>query len=385
MTDTDSKSTSMHLDSATQAVHAGTLDNPLGGMNSPLYADSAYRYLDADEVPYPRYTNTPNQQAVAAKIAALEHAECGLMFASGLAAVHCVLQAHLQPGAELVVAAGIYGGSDDLFSTCMPRLGIAIKHAAADADSLLAACSEHSRAIYLESPTNPRLRIIDLRKLCAQARQRGVLVIIDNTFATPMLQNPIDLGADIVIHSATKYLGGHSDLIAGAVVGSESLLQPIRALAVRMGATMNAQDAWWLERSMKTLAVRVQQQSSNAAAIAAMLAQHPAVAEVDYPGLASHPGHAIAKAQMHSFGAMLGLRVKPPLTADAVERRLQLIASAVSLGGVESTICQPLLTSHARVEPARRQAEGVDEYLLRLSVGIEHADDLIADLQQALA
>ena len=243
MTHTDSKSTSMHLDSATQAVHAGTLDNPLGGMNSPLYADSAYRYLDADEVPYPRYTNTPNQQAVAAKIAALEHAECGLMFASGLAAVHCVLQAHLQPGAELVVAAGIYGGSDDLFSTCMPRLGIAIKHAAADADSLLAACSEHTHAIYLESPTNPRLRIIDLRKLCAQARQRGVLVIIDNTFATPMLQNPIDLGADIVIHSATKYLGGHSDLIAGAVVGSESLLQPVRALAVRMGATMNAQDA----------------------------------------------------------------------------------------------------------------------------------------------
>jgi len=375
---------SNHRSSATLAVHAGTLDNPVGGMNSPLYADSAYRYLDAAEVPYPRYTNTPNQQAVAAKIAALEHAESGLMFASGLAAVHCVLQAHLQPGDELVVAEGIYGGSDDLFSSCMPRLGIAVKRVTADADALLAACSERSRAIYLESPTNPRLRIVDLRKLCRQAAAKGVLVIIDNTFATPILQNPIDLGADLVIHSATKYLGGHSDLIAGAVVGSAALLKSVRALAVRMGATMNAQDAWWLERSMKTLAVRVRQQAANAMAIADMLAQHPAVAEVDYPGLATHPGHAIAQQQMQAYGAMLGVRVKPPLTADRVERRLRLIASAVSLGGVETTICQPLLTSHARVDPARCVAEGVDEYLLRLSVGIEDAADLIADLQQAL-
>jgi len=386
MTDIDSKAnaSTTHHRSATLAVHSGTLTNPVGGMNSPLYADSAFRYLDADEVPYPRYTNTPNQQAVAAKIAALEHGECGLMFASGLAAVHNVLQAHLQACDELVVAEGIYGGSDDLFGSCMPRLGIAIKRVAADADALLTACGENTRAIYLESPTNPRLRIIDLRKLCQRARQLGVLVIIDNTFATPILQNPLQLGADIVIHSATKYLGGHSDLIAGAVVCSEALMQPIRALAVRMGATMNAQDAWWLERSMKTLAVRVHQQTANAMAIADMLAQHPAVAAVDYPGLASHPGHAIAKNQMQAYGAMLGVRVKAPLTADLFERRLQLIASAVSLGGVESTICQPLLTSHARVDAARRSAEGVDEYLLRLSVGIEDVADLIADLRQAL-
>ncbi len=252
------------------------------------------------------------------------------------------------------------------------------------AEALLAAASARCKAIYLESPTNPRLRIIDLRRLCQQARRRGVLVIIDNTFATPILQNPLQYGADIVIHSATKYLGGHSDLIAGAVVCSAALMHPIRALAVRMGACMNAQEAWLLERSMKTLAVRVRQQTANAMVIAEMLAAHPAVAEVDYPGLATHPGHAIAKAQMRGFGAMLGVRLKAPLTADQVERRLQLIASAVSLGGVESTVCQPLLTSHARVDAARRADEGVDEHLLRLSVGIEEANDLIADLQQAL-
>lgn len=370
--------------SSTQAVHAGTLRNPAGGVNSPLYADSAYHYLDAEQVRYPRYTNTPNQQAVAAKIAALEQAEQGLMFASGLAAVHTVLQAHLQPGDELVVAEGIYGGSDDLFATCMQRLGISITRAAADSDALLAACGEHSKAIYLESPTNPRLRIIDLHKICQQANQRGVLVIIDNTFATPILQNPIKLGADIVIHSATKYLGGHSDLIAGAVVCSAALMQPIRALAVRMGASMNAQTAWLLERSLKTLAVRVHQQCANARRLAVWLQQQDQIEAVDYPGLPEHPGYQIASQQMLDFGGMLGLRVRAPLTAELVERRLQLISSAVSLGGVESTICQPLLTSHARVAAQRREAEGVDAYLLRLAVGIEDVEDLIADLAQAL-
>ncbi len=368
----------------TQAVHSGTHRQPLGGLNTPVYADSAYPYLDHDQVRYPRYFNTPNQAAVVQKLAALEQAEEGVLCASGLAAISSTLQAHLNSGDQLVVAHGIYGGSDDLCRQHLPRLGIELTHAQPDAEALLAACKDNARIIYCETPCNPRLQIIDLEHLCRQAKTRGVMVVIDNTFATPILQNPLALGADLVVHSATKYIGGHSDICAGVVLGSKQLIAPIRELGLRIGGSMNAQMAALLERSIKTLAIRVERQCQNAMAIAQALAQHPLIECVDYPGLQSHPQHQLAKQQMRDFGGMLSFRVKSPLTAETIERRFQIITSAVSLGGVESTCCQPILTSHARVPAEQSAKQGVDGQLLRVSVGIEDAGDLIADLHQAL-
>ncbi len=368
----------------TQAVHSGTQQQPLGGLNTPIYADSAYPYLDHDQVRYPRYFNTPNQLAVVEKIAALEQAEDGILCASGLAATSSTLQAHLNSGDQLVVAHGIYGGSDDMCRQQLPRLGIEVTHAPPDAESLLTACQDNARMIYCETPCNPRLQVIDLELLCSQAKARGIMVVIDNTFATPVLQNPIPMGADLVVHSATKYIGGHSDICAGMVLGSSELVAPVRELALRLGGSVNAQIAALLERSIKTLAIRVERQCQNAMSVAKVLEQHPLVESVDYPGLPSHPQHQLAKRQMLDFGGMLSFQVKPPLTAERVERKLKLITSAVSLGGVESICCQPILTSHARVPIEESARQGIDQQLLRVSIGIEHADDLIADLLQAL-
>lgn len=370
---------------STQAVHSGTQRQPQGGLNTPVYADSAYPYLDHDQVRYPRYFNTPNQHAVVTKLAALEQAEDGVLCASGLAALSSALQAHLNDGDQLVVAHGIYGGSDDLCRGHIPRLGVQVTHAQPDAKALLAACQDNARMIFCETPCNPRLQVIDLEYLCREARERGIMVVIDNTFATPILQNPLALGADLVVHSATKYIGGHSDICAGVVLGSRELTAPVRELGLRLGGSMNAQMASLLERSIKTLAIRVERQCRNAMALALALQAHDQVECVDYPGLESHPSHQLANRQMRDFGGMLSFRVKPPLTAERIERRLQLISSAVSLGGVETTCCQPILTSHARVPAEESQRQGVDQQLLRISVGIEHADDLIADLHQALA
>ncbi len=368
----------------TLAVHSGTRRQPLGGLNTPVYADSAYPYLGHDQVRYPRYFNTPNQQAVVDKLAALEQAQDGVLFASGLAAISTTLQAHLNSGDQLVVAHGIYGGSDDMCRQHLPRLGIELTHAEPNAEALLAACRDNARIIYCETPCNPRLQVIDLEQLCRQARASQIMVVIDNTFATPMLQNPLALGADLVVHSATKYMGGHSDLCAGVVLGSKLLIAPIRELGLRTGGSMNAQTAALLERSLKTLAIRVERQCHNAMLIAQALSRHQQIESVDYPGLPDHPQHQLAQRQMSDFGGMLSFRVKPPLTAEQVERKFKLITSAVSLGGVESTCCQPILTSHARVPAEQSRQQGVDQHLLRLSVGIEAAQDLIDDLHQAL-
>jgi len=372
------------MQKSTIAVHTGTHRQSQGGLNTPIYVDSAFPYLDHDQVRYPRYFNTPNQQAVVEKLAALEQTEDGLLCASGLAAISNTFQAHLDTGDQLVVAHGIYGGSDDLCRQYLPRLGVEVTHAQPDAESLLAACKDNARMIYCESPCNPRLQVIDLEALCRGAKAKGIKVVIDNTFATPILQNPISLGADAVVHSATKYLGGHSDISAGVVLGSKDFIAPIRDLGLRLGGNMNAQMAALLERSLKTLAIRVERQCQNAQLLAEALAAHPQVATVDYPGLPDHFQHQLAAQQMRLFGGMLSFKVKLPLTAEQIERRLQLISSAVSLGGVESTCCQPILTSHARVPAEESALQGVDQQLLRISVGIENAQDLIADLNQAL-
>ena len=367
----------------TQAVHAGARRGESGGLNTALDANTAYPYLDSG-VRYPRYFNTTNQGAVVDKLRALEGAEAGLLMASGMAAISTAFLAHCQAGDTVLVQQGIYGGTEHLARTVLPQFGLHVERGPADTEGLLACIHSGLVMVHVETPTNPRLRIIDLERIAAACKQAGAIMLVDNTFASPALQNPLRLGADLVMHSATKYLGGHSDLCAGVVLGSKALIDPMRELAVSLGGSLGARDAWLLERSIKTLNVRVERQSTNAMAIAEYLAGHDAIESVDYPGLPDHPGHEIASRQMADYGGMLSFTVKPPLSAQQVEQSLQLIASAVSLGGVESTVCQPILTSHAKVTPEEREAQGVTDRLLRMSVGIEDVEDLIEDLEGAL-
>lgn len=369
----------------TRCVHAGSLEDPSGGVNSPLSLSSAFAYLGESGVLYPRYYNTPNQAIVANKLAQLEEGEAGLLFASGMAAISNVLLAHLRSGDHLVLPEGCYGGTEYFIQEEMPRLGIQVSYCALDADAVIAAVGPKTRMIYVESPTNPLLGVVDLAKVAHFARAHGVLTVVDNTFATPVCQRPLALGCDIVVHSATKYLGGHSDLSAGAVVTSAALMAPIHATAVRYGGCLNALDAWLLERSMKTLALRVERQSANALSLASALSQLAQIRQVFYPGLDSHPGHAVAARQMQGFGAMLSFELAPDIDPGGFEGALKLIRSAVSLGGVESTICRPSLTSHAKLSAAQRQALGISDGVMRLSVGIEGSDDLLDDIRQALA
>ena len=369
----------------TQCVHRGGLpDTTTGGINSPIYPSTAAGYLDRDRVPYQRYFNTPNQAAVVAKVAALEGAEDGVLFSSGMAAISTILLALLRSGEHAVFQEELYGGTCALVADLFPRLGIEYSFVAITPEAIQQAMTARTKVVFLESPTNPLLRVVDLRRVADLARARGVTTVVDNTFATPINQTPVELGIDVVVHSGTKYLGGHSDIQCGIAVADAELAGRIRHQACQLGGSLNAATCYLLERSLKTLHLRVERQTENAGRLAAFLAQHPAVARVYYPGLPADPGHAIAAGQMRSFGAMLAFDVRPDFSADAVQRRLKLICSAVSLGGVETTICSPVQTSHAKLSPAERQRLGITESLLRVSVGVEHHDDLIEDLAQAL-
>lgn len=368
----------------TQCVHAGQIEDPQGGVNTPLSLSSAYSYESAENVLYPRYYNTPNHQVVAAKLATLEAAESGLALASGLAAISNVLLAHLKAGDEVLITQGCYGGTQSLMHAELPRMGATLKECAMDIDAIAQAITPSTKIIYLETPSNPLLEVIDLAAVAQLARKHQILTVVDNTFATPINQQPIALGIDIVVHSGTKYLAGHSDLSAGLVACSEPLMVPIRQTAVRYGACLNGLDLWLLERSMKTLAIRVERQSQNALALARALQDHLAIEAVFYPGLETHPQHAIAQQQMHAYGGMLSLRLASHINPDHFEQNLRLIRRAVSLGGVETLCCRPLYTSHAKVSATERARLGIDEQLIRLSVGIESSEDLLGDLRQAL-
>lgn len=370
----------------TQCVHGGSgAEVAAKGLNTPIYTSSAYHYLDSDKQPYPRYFNIPNQDVVVAKLCELEQTDAGLLFASGMAAISTTLFSLLSAGDHVVLQDQLYGGTFNLVIKEFERLGIAYTLAPSDAESICAAVRDSTRVIYLESPTNPLLTVVDLAAVARQAKARGIITVVDNTFASPINQNPHALGIDLVIHSGTKYLAGHSDLSCGAVLGGAALLESVRAAALNFGGCLNAADAYLLERSLKTLALRVGRQTENALALAEFLIQLDAVSSVYYPGLASHPGHAIARSQMYGYGAMLSFE----LIADAIDplrfqRNLRLIAPALSLGGVESSICAPAITSHRHLSPDQRQAMGVNDGLLRLSVGIEDGEDLQADILQAL-
>jgi len=369
---------------STLSVHAGEKSDNIGVVNS-VHPSTAYRYIDHGEQLYPRYFNTPNQRVVVEQIVALEKAEAGLIFGSGMAAVTTTLLSLLKRGDHIVLQQALYGGTHAWVVDEFQEAGISYTFADCNAESLMSAVESNTRVIYTETPANPLLEVIDLQAVANSARERNIITVVDNTFASPINQNPIPLGFDVVLHSGTKYLGGHSDLSFGAVVASQSIIERIRKKAVHYGGIVNAFTCYLIERSIKTLSVRVQQQNQNAQQIAEFLAAHSGVEAVYYPGLESHPGHSIAASQMSGFGGMVSFSLSQSLSPTALLSELQLIAAAMSLGSVESTITIPSLTSHKPMPADERKKLGISDQLIRLSVGIESADDLISDLENALA
>jgi len=361
----------------TTCVHAGTIfDEKTRGVNSPIYTSSSFAYLDSKEAVYPRYYNVPNTEALGEKVAALEKAEKGLVFSSGMAAISSALLAFLEKEDHVVFQTGLYGGTFHFVTAKLERFGIEYDISPdISTGSFEKLVRDNTRVIYIETPSNPLLKITDIKATAELAKKRGLISMIDNTFASPVNQTPIDLGIDVVIHSATKYLGGHSDICAGAIACSEEIFFKIRNMARSLGGSLNAQDVYLLERSIKTLVLRVEQQNANAMLLAERLSGHPEISSVYYPGLPDHPGHETARSQMSGFGGMLSFELKD---TDPIlfQRRLKLILPSVSLGGVDTTICS--------LEEGERQKEGISDNLLRLSVGIEDADDLWNDLVQAI-
>lgn len=367
----------------TQSVHIGSVGDPLfGGVTNPIYTSSAYDY--ETEVLYPRYYNTPNQVAAVKKLAALENGEDGLMFSSGMAAIMTSMFAMLKQGDHILFQNDLYGGTHHAALHELNRYGIS--YSMVDTDDLVAfekAIRKETKVIYIETPSNPLLKITDIAAVARIAKNYNLITIIDNTFASPVNQNPIDFGIDIVTHSGTKYIGGHSDLCCGVAIASRKLTAKIKASALHFGGSLDAQTCYMVERSLKTIVLRVQQQNKNAMALANFLQAESKVGKVNYPGLKDHPLHRIAKKQMPGgFGGMLSFEVKND--PDKFIKRLKLIKKAISLGGVESTIAAPVKTSHAKLTPAERAKVGISDKLLRLSVGIEDAHDLIEDIKSAL-
>lgn len=375
-----------HPSKLTQSVHAGSFGDPnFKGTVTPIFPSSAYDYEGVEGgTLYPRYFNTPNQRAVVEKLAALENAETGLILSSGMAAIMTSILAMMKKGDHAIFQSDLYGGTHSAIVNLLPRYGMDFTMVdGSDPKNFEKAIRPDTRIIYIETPSNPTLKITDITAVASLARHHGLTTIIDNTFASPVNQNPIDFGIDIVTHSGTKYIGGHSDICCGAILTSKKLAATIRGSAIHFGGSLDQQTCWLVERSLKTLAIRVRQQNSNAQAIAEFLEQNPKVTKVFYPGLPTHPDHAIAKAQMPGgFGGMVSFAVKSD--AHLFMDKLRLIKRAISLGGVESTVTSPAKTSHSKMSAADRQAIGVTEKLVRLSVGIESAEDLIEDISQAL-
>ena len=372
------------MNQKTIAVHGGTLRDPgTGGINTPVYTSTAYAYMDREENLYPRYSNTPTQKAVEGKIAGLEHGEAALVFSSGMGAMSCAILAHAGAGDHVVMLDALYGGTHHFATQWFAHFGIECTFTKTRAEDVIAGVTPATRVIVIESPTNPLLEVVDVRKISEFARKKGIFTIMDNTFATPINQTPLDLGIDVVVHSGTKYLGGHSDLCCGAVVCSKEKMEKISDLAKVLGPCLDPRLCYLLERSIKTLALRVHAQSKNALALARFLSNHPGVSRVNYPGLETSPGHDIAKAQMKEFGGMLSFELKDR-DQEGFLKKLKVISPAISLGGVETTICAPCVTSHAKMTAAERERVGVRDSLLRLSVGAEEIQDLAQDLEQAL-
>jgi cystathionine beta-lyase/cystathionine gamma-synthase len=376
---------------ATRAIHAAQPSDPAtGALIAPIYQTSTFEQerpgvnLGFD---YSR-TNNPTRARLEAVLAELEGVTHCAVFASGLAAEHAVLQAFLRPHDEVIVPVDVYGGTYRLLNRVFAGLQLTVTPVdTTNLDAVAAAVTTKTRLVWLETPTNPRLLVSDIEAIAALAHASGALVVVDNTFATPVFQQPLALGADLVVHSVTKYLAGHSDLIQGAVLARDAaVFEPVKFLQNAIGAVPAPLDCWLTLRGLKTLELRVQRHADNAAAIAHALVAHPAVTRVYYPGLADHPGHAVATRQMTGFGGMLSFELAgtaEDVTAFVSNRRLFTLGE--SLGGVKSLICHPARMTHASIPATERAALGLSDTLIRLSPGIEHPDDLIDDLIEGLS
>lgn len=379
----------MHFE--TRAIHDGQApDLRTGAVTVPIYQTSTYQQ---DAIGQPRgfeysRTGNPTRQALEEALASLEGGTHGLAFASGVAATTAVLQPLLKPDDHVIAGDDIYGGTYRLFERVFRPWGVKISYAdVTDPGSFAQAITDQTKLIWVETPTNPLLRIVDLRALGQLAQERNVLLAVDNTFASPYFQRPLELGAHIVVHSTTKYLGGHSDVIGGAVITShDEVFRAIKFHQNAVGAVPGFWDSWLVLRGLKTLAVRMREHERNALHLARVLEKHPAVVRVLYPGLPSHPQHDLARRQMAGFSGIISIELAGGLSA--VERfvsRVKLFTLGESLGGVESLVCYPPRMTHAAFAPSERRRRGIVDSLVRLSVGIEHVADLESDLLNALA
>jgi methionine-gamma-lyase len=382
---------------ATRAIRSGELKTGLNApVTAPIVRSANFTFASTAEMKrwaegkskayiYTRYGN-PTLAVAEAKIADLENGEAALVTASGSAAISSALLSILQAGDELIATRQLYGGSYRLMRDILPRMGIRVHHVEANLEGVDQLVNAKTRAFYLETPTNPTLGLVDLKKAVALARKHKLVSLIDNTFATPILQKPLDLGFDLVLHSATKYLAGHSDIVAGAVAGSRERIRMVRQTMISLGGSMDPDPAYLLIRGLKTLEIRVRRQCQSAVSVARFLERHPKIARVHYPGLPSHPDHRLAKRQMTGFGGMLAFDLKGGLSA--ARRfcdRTRIFLLAASLGGVESLIVLPIYTSHYRMSTVELEAAGVLPGTVRMSIGLEDPGDLIADLKLALS
>jgi cystathionine beta-lyase/cystathionine gamma-synthase len=374
---------------STIAVH-GSVERRLtrDPVVQPIYQSTTYvaEVGSTREVLYERYGNTPNQLALGAKYALLEGAEAAVFVASGMAATAMAHLAVLRPGDHLIASQWIYGGTRRLFDEEFGRFGITVTYVdPSQPRAWRRALQENTRAVFFESPTNPVMRIVDPSSVAQIAKDYGFALLVDSTFASPINFRPIEHGADVVITSATKYLNGHSDVTGGVVAGTQSVIDEVVRLMRLWGASLDSHSAWLIDRGLKTLAIRVARQNANGLAIASWASQHPAVTAVHYPGLASHPDHAVATKILDGFGGMVALVVRGGIDgAERFLRRLKVFTHAPSLAGVESLVSEPRLTSHVSLSPEARAAQGIVDGTVRLSAGIEDTEDLIDDLRQAL-
>jgi cystathionine beta-lyase len=370
----------------TTCVHVGEVkDEQFKGAVSPIYTSTSYAFDGVDVKRYPRYFNTPNQEMLRKKIAALEKTEDALIFGSGMAAISAALFAFLEKGDHVVVQQVIYGGTYNFIVSEFEKYGIEYSFTESDkVEDFKALIKKNTKVLYIETPSNPLLGITDMKAISALAKEYKILTMIDNTFASPINQTPVDFGIDVMLHSATKYMGGHSDISAGAIAASKEHIEQIWKTAINLGGNLSDHTVWLLERSLKTLNLRVKEQTKNAQEMANYLDRNENIDKVYYPGLSNHPGFEIAAKQMLGFGAMLSFELAEGIDAMEFQNNLKLIKPSMSLAGLESTTVSPVQTTHALLSKEERLDRGIKDGLIRFSVGIEEPKDLIEDIEQAI-
>lgn len=372
----------------TKVIHGGTQGDPVtGAVTTPIYQTSTYHQKELGGGAKYEYTRgeNPTRFALESVMADIENGTDGFAFSSGMAAIHATMSL-LKASDHIVMANDVYGGTFRLVNRIMAELGIKFTAVdTADSDALKAAMTPETKMVYLESPSNPLMHVTDIAEASKIAHEGGAIAVVDNTFASPYNQNPLDLGADVVVHSGTKYLGGHADLLSGFVVVKDAkLAERIKFIQMSIGAVLSPQDSYMVQRSIKTLALRVQRHNENAMALAEFLNNHPKVAKVYFPGLPGTPDHEIAKKQMRGFGGMMSIELQPGLDVKKFVENLDVFLLAESLGSVESLIEVPAVMTHASIPREIRIANGIKDELVRISVGIEDIDDLIADMSKGL-